>query len=92
MMRLPRQIPYRLAMELAVAQSIDAALAKQKELRTRAEAQQLHWPSPRRAWLAVWLLCASYALSFADRQILALLIAPIQRDLAITDGQLTFTP
>jgi len=43
------------------------------------------YPSPRRAWWAVALLLALYVLSFVDRQVLSLMIVPIQRDLGVGD-------
>lgn len=39
------------------------------------------------AWYMVALLLLAYMLSFIDRQIIALLVDPIRRDLAITDFQ-----
>ncbi|WP_206366278.1 spinster family MFS transporter [Sphingomonas flavalba] len=43
--------------------------------------------SERHAWYVVWLCMVAYIFSFIDRQILALLIGPIQADLGITDTQ-----
>jgi MFS family permease len=40
-----------------------------------------------RAWYVVMLCMVAYILSFIDRQILSLLIGPIQADLGITDMQ-----
>lgn len=42
---------------------------------------------PVRAWAAVLLCMVAYIFSFIDRQILALLIGPIQRDLGLSDTQ-----
>ena len=39
------------------------------------------------AWATVFLLVACYATAFVDRQILALLVEPVSRDLDITDTQ-----
>lgn len=39
------------------------------------------------AWFVVVLLMLAYVMSFVDRQIMALLIGPIQRDLEINDTQ-----
>jgi MFS family permease len=47
--------------------------------------EHAQWPSPAKAWLMVALLFCAYTLSFVDRQILVLLIGPIQRDLGIGD-------
>jgi predicted MFS family arabinose efflux permease len=41
----------------------------------------------RRAWLVVGLCMVAYVFSFIDRQILALLIGPIQADLKLSDTQ-----
>jgi MFS family permease len=41
--------------------------------------------SPRYAWYVVGVLTLAYVSSFIDRQILALLVAPIRRDLGISD-------
>ena len=42
----------------------------------------------RTAWFAVGFLTLAATLSTVDRQILALMIGPIRRDLAITDSQI----
>jgi MFS family permease len=44
-------------------------------------------PSPAAAWYTVILCMLAYVLSFVDRQIIALLIEPIQADLQISDTQ-----
>ncbi len=44
-------------------------------------------PSPGVAWYTVILCMIAYVLSFVDRQIIALLIEPIQADLQISDTQ-----
>jgi MFS family permease len=58
----------------------------------RSDSQAESWngyPTTRWAWYtAVVLLCA-YIFSFIDRQILNLLVAPVRRDLAITDTQMS---
>ncbi|GIX16083.1 MAG: MFS transporter [Rhodothalassiaceae bacterium] len=43
------------------------------------------WPRPAAAWGVVALLFLIYTLSFIDRQILALLVGPIKRDLQAGD-------
>ncbi|MBX6420378.1 MAG: MFS transporter [Nevskia sp.] len=40
-------------------------------------------------WLVVGLLCVAQILSFADRQVLNLMVAPIRHDLAISDTQIS---
>jgi MFS family permease len=47
--------------------------------------RQTELPSIAYAWYAVIALTTCYTLSFIDRQILALLVGPIKRDLAISD-------
>ncbi|MES2495467.1 MAG: MFS transporter [Pseudomonadota bacterium] len=44
-------------------------------------------PDERRGWYVVTLCMIAYIFSFVDRQILALLIGPIQADLGISDTQ-----
>lgn len=44
-------------------------------------------PDERRGWYVVILCMIAYIFSFIDRQILALLIGPIQADLGISDTQ-----
>ncbi len=47
------------------------------------------YPNPRYAWYVVSVLTLAYLLSFLDRQILALLVEPIRRDLDISDTQVS---
>ena len=47
------------------------------------------FPSPGYAWYVVGVLTVAYVFSFVDRQIIALLIGPIQRDLEISDTQIS---
>jgi MFS family permease len=47
------------------------------------------YPPARRAWYVVAILTVAYILSFIDRQILSLLVAPIRRDLHISDTQMS---
>lgn len=47
------------------------------------------YPRPLVAWCAVGLLTVAYVLSFVDRQIMSLLVAPIRRDLDISDTQMS---
>ncbi len=46
------------------------------------------YPSSAYAWYVVVVLTAAYVVSFIDRQILALLVEPIRRDLGLTDTQM----
>jgi MFS family permease len=43
------------------------------------------YPSPPRAWWAVFLLLLLYVLSFVDRQVINLMVDPIRKDLGIGD-------
>lgn len=45
--------------------------------------------APRRAWLASALLTLIFVFSFIERQILNLLVGPIQRDLDLSDTQMS---
>jgi MFS family permease len=45
--------------------------------------------SPAYAWFVVAILMVAYVFSFVDRQILNLLVAPIRRDLGISDTQMS---
>ncbi len=47
------------------------------------------YPNPRYAWYVVSILTLAYLVSFLDRQILALLVEPIRRDLDISDTQVS---
>jgi len=46
------------------------------------------YPTPRYAWYVVAVLTLANTSAFIDRQILGLLVAPIRRDLGITDTQM----
>ncbi|MCX7061486.1 MAG: MFS transporter [Gammaproteobacteria bacterium] len=48
------------------------------------------YPSSRRAWIMVAILMVAYVISFIDRQILNLLVAPVRRDLQISDTQMSY--
>lgn len=47
------------------------------------------YPSPGWAWYTVAILLCAYIFSFIDRQILNLLVAPVRRDLGITDTEMS---
>ena len=46
------------------------------------------WPAPLYGWYAVFVLLLAYTFCFVDRQVLNLLVTPIQADLGITDFQI----
>lgn len=48
------------------------------------------YPAPLKAWYTVGVLTLAYVFSFIDRQILSLLVNPIQRDLGVSDLQLSY--
>jgi MFS family permease len=45
------------------------------------------YPSSTIAWYSVFVLMVMYVFSFIDRQIIALLVAPMERDMHLTDTQ-----
>lgn len=47
------------------------------------------WPATSRGWYATFVLTLAYVLSFVDRQILTLLVGPIQADLDLNDTQMS---
>jgi len=47
------------------------------------------YPAPRYAWYVVGVLTVAYIFSFIDRQIFSLLVAPLRRDLGISDTQVS---
>ena len=51
--------------------------------------QSAPWPRPGYAWYVVGILTVAYTVSFIDRQIIALLVEPIRRDLQISDTQIS---
>ncbi|MDP3293685.1 MAG: hypothetical protein Q8M37_02965 [Nevskia sp.] len=48
------------------------------------------YPPARLAWATVAILMVAYVFSFIDRQILNLLVAPVRRDLQISDTQMSY--
>mgnify|MGYP002780671356 FL=1 len=55
--------------------------------RSAPEVGQADWPSPGLAWGWVAALLVTYVFSFADRQILSLLVGPIRADFRISDTE-----
>ena len=53
------------------------------------DVQEEAYPPARYSWYVVALLTLAYIFSFIDRQILSLLVVPIQRDLAVSDKQVS---
>lgn len=47
------------------------------------------WPRPAKSWYVVGVLLLAYTLSFVDRMILSLLVAPIRAALDISDTQVS---
>lgn len=54
-----------------------------------AGASEAPWPRPAYAWYVLGVLTLAYTVSFIDRQILALLVEPIRRDLKISDTEIS---
>lgn len=54
-----------------------------------SDAAESDYPSSRYSWYVVTVLTLTYAVSFVDRQIMALMIEPIRRDLGINDTQVS---
>jgi MFS family permease len=65
----------------------DAQAQDALHLQTAAAAQR--WPHPIYRWYMVGVLLVAYTLSFVDRMILTLLVAPIRAALAISDTQVS---
>ena len=49
----------------------------------------IRYPAPSYAWYAAVILTLAHIVSFLDRQVLALLVEPIKRDLGISDTQMS---
>ncbi|MGQ2934280.1 MAG: spinster family MFS transporter [Sphingopyxis sp.] len=62
--------------------------APQGELGGEADAE-LGWPRPAYSWYVVGVLLLAYTLSFVDRMILSLLVAPIRAALNISDTEVS---
>jgi MFS family permease len=59
------------------------------ETERASDVKSVSYPSPRYAWYVVALLTLAYVFSFIDRQILSLLVGPIERDLGIGEKQMS---
>lgn len=58
-------------------------------LNVDADARVPEWPRPIYRWYVVGILLVAYTLSFVDRMILSLLVAPIRAALDISDTQVS---
>ncbi len=56
---------------------------------TGGPSNEAAYPRPLYAWYVVGVLTLAYVFSFIDRQILNLLVGPIERDLGINDTQMS---
>jgi len=54
-----------------------------------SEPESSEYPSATYGWYVVVILTLTYTVSFVDRQIMALMVGPIRRDLDITDTQMS---
>jgi len=52
------------------------------------EATSEPWPSPTQAWYGVFVFALALMINILDRQIVSLIIAPIKRDLNLSDTQM----
>ena len=64
-------------------------LAREGNSRADPTDAESGYPSTYRAWYTVAILLIAYIFSFIDRQILSLLVAPVRRELRITDTQMS---
>ena len=48
----------------------------------------LPWPRTGYAWYVVAILVLAFSFAILDRTIISLLVAPIRRDLGVTDAQI----
>src|SRR5215475_269781 len=46
------------------------------------------WPSPARAWYAIFIFALALMMNFLDRGIVGLLVHPLEVDLGLTDAQI----
>ena len=53
------------------------------------QTEQSQWPRPALAWYVNGVLMLAFVLAFIDRQIIALLVGPIQQDLNISDTEVS---
>ena len=54
-----------------------------------ADIKSESWPSPGYGWYVTIVLLIGFTFSFVDRQVLNLLVEPIQKDLGISDTQIS---
>lgn len=62
-------------------------VGEQEPIPQPARVSEPAWPSAGVAWGSVAALLLAYVVSFADRQILSLLVGPIKADLSLSDTQ-----
>lgn len=59
------------------------------DMQTPSPVSEPPYPNPIYAWYVVVVLMLAYVFAFLDRQILALLVEPIQKDIGVTDFQMS---
>ena len=64
-------------------------MATQPARSSASRESEAPYPSPRYAWYVVGVLTLMYVFSFIDRQIFALIVGPLRRDLGISDTQVS---
>jgi len=69
-------------------QSTDTRQDKAALDQVGGDGKDASYPKPRYAWYVVGVLTVAYIFSFIDRQILNLLVVPIQQDLGLSDTQM----
>ena len=64
--------------------------AAEKNVAGASEVEEVPYPSERVAWYVVAVLMIVYIFSFVDRQVMNIMIGPIQEDLGISETQIGF--
>jgi MFS family permease len=64
-------------------------MATQPARSSASRESEAPYPPPRYAWYVVGVLTLMYVFSFIDRQIFALIVGPLRRDLGISDTQVS---
>jgi MFS family permease len=68
------------------ATKIPADFSSEKSIAPDAKSEP--WPSPSRAWYAVFVFALALMINILDRQIVSLIVGPIKRDLGLSDTQM----
>ena len=68
------------------ATKISANFSPEKNIELDATSEP--WPSPARAWYAVFVFALALMINILDRQIVSLIVEPIKRDMHLSDTQM----